>query len=209
MMELEDVRRIIEELRGRFDQPFSSEDKETIEKLYFEVLGRQFRPTSCQQCYHDAFIEISLYIKKNGKMKTKCQFILLAGAIIHSPLFMNGQIFTNSNLTDEVAAAYLKMFPKQVEMFQKLPEGYKVGDDVKGMPTLEEAEAMLKKAETLQKGAATKVENIMKNIASAETPEKKEKAEKALANAQAALEKADKNVAECAELVKSLIPEDE
>ena len=86
-MTLDEVKKIIEKLRGRFDSPYSTSDKSSIEGLYYEVLGKTFRPTSCQQCYHDAVIEIYCYIKKN-KIKThlvlpKCvDFVLLCEILI-------------------------------------------------------------------------------------------------------------------------------
>ena len=70
-MELAEVNKTIEELKGRFDAPFGSSDKSTIEYLYYEVTGKTFVPTSCQQCYHDGLIEIYHYIKKYGKMAEK------------------------------------------------------------------------------------------------------------------------------------------
>lgn len=121
-MSIEEALRTIEELKGRFDAPFSSSDKNTIEKLYYEALGRTFRPTSCQQCYHDAVIEIYHFIKHNKKMAQKCKYMLRAGAIIMSTTFKNGKIFTNDNLTDSVAREYLKKYPKQAELFQKMPK---------------------------------------------------------------------------------------
>ena len=63
-MKIEEARKIIEDLKGRFDAPFGSPDKETIEELYYEVTGRSFVPTSCQQCYHDALVEIVYYLNK-------------------------------------------------------------------------------------------------------------------------------------------------
>ncbi len=202
MMEISEAYALIEELKGRYDSPFSSEDKNTIERLYGSVLGKTFRPTSCQQCYHDALIEIYHYLKKNGKMAEKSNFILKAGAIIHSPVFENGKVFTNDNLTDEVAMNYLAKFPGQIVLFQKVPEGYKPGD--KPVPTFEEAQALLKKADTLLKGAQTKVKNIQENIQNATDATKREKAEKALEKAQKALEKAEANYNETAGLVEQL-----
>ena len=38
-MGLDEAKAVIKELRGRFDAPFSSADKSTIESLYYEVLG--------------------------------------------------------------------------------------------------------------------------------------------------------------------------
>ena len=120
-MTLDEVKKIIEKLRGRFDSPYSTSDKSSIEVLYYEVLGKTFRPTSCQQCYHDAVIEIYCYIKKNNSMAEKSNYRLRAGVIINCPNFRGGKIYTNDNLTDKVASEFLKMFPEQDVLFQKLP----------------------------------------------------------------------------------------
>lgn len=121
-MELAEVKKTIEDLKGRFDAPFGSSDKTTIENLYYEVIGKTFVPTSCQQCYHDGLIEIYHYIKNNGKMAEKLNYRLKAGAIINCPAFMSGKVFSNDNLTDDVAEKYLKQFPDNVELFQKVPK---------------------------------------------------------------------------------------
>lgn len=130
-MELAEVKKIIEELRGRFNAPFGSTDKSTIENLYYEILGKDFVPTSCQQCYHDGLIEIYHYIKKYGKMAEKLNYRLKAGAIINCTTFMNGRVFTNDNLTDEIAENYLKEFPNNVDLFQKVPEKDEVEEESK------------------------------------------------------------------------------
>ena len=126
-MELAEVKTTIEDLKGRFDTPFSSSDKSTIENLYYEVIGKTFVPTSCQQCYHDGLIEIYHYIKNNGKMAEKNNYRLKAGAIINCPAFMSGKVFSNDNLTDEVAEKYLKQFPDNVVLFQKVPKASGAG----------------------------------------------------------------------------------
>ena len=53
-------------------------------------------------------------------MKEKCGYKLRAGFIIQD--FTTGKVYTNANLTDKVAKAYLKEFPKQVRMFEVVPE---------------------------------------------------------------------------------------
>lgn len=133
-MKIEEARKIIENLKGRFDAPFGSSDKETIEGLYYEVTGRSFVPTSCQRCYHDALVEIMYYLNKNGKMAEKLNFRLKAGAIINCPAFMDGEVFSNDNLTDKVAANYLKKYPEQMDIFEAIPDGFnpEVGDGEKG-----------------------------------------------------------------------------
>lgn len=121
-MTIEEARMQIEDLKGRFDTPFGSSDKYKIEVLYYEVTGRSFVPTSCQQCYHDALVEINYYLKKYGKMAEKCNYVLKAGAIIHCPNFRNGEVFTNDNLSDKIAEEYLEKYPEQVEIFDEIAE---------------------------------------------------------------------------------------
>lgn len=118
-MTIDEAKQIIDELRGRFENPFNSSDKEQIEKLYIEVTGRTFVATTCQQCYHDAVIEVIHYLNKNGRMAEKLNYKLRAGAIINCPTFRNGEVFTNDNLTDEIAQEYLKEFPEQEVLFEE------------------------------------------------------------------------------------------
>lgn len=145
-MEKAEAEKLIEELRGRFDAPFNSDDKSTIEKLYNAVLGKQFKPTTCQTCYHDALIEVYHHLKKNGQMASKLNYRLKAGAIINTPSFKNGKIFTNDNLTDAIAKEYLKKFPQRTDIFQKLPKDAKSSKVVKDEEP-EEAETMVEGSE--------------------------------------------------------------
>lgn len=109
-------------LKSRFDNPFDEADKRMVVQLYGEVLGKEFRPTTCQQCYHDALIEIYLYLKREKRMKKKCNYRLRAGFIIACPDFHNGKIYTNDNLTDKIAREYLGAYPDMADYFQKLPK---------------------------------------------------------------------------------------
>ncbi len=117
-MTIEDAIMLVDELRGRFDAPFNQADKDAIERTYKAVIGRTFVQTSCQQCYHDAVVEIYHHIKKYGKMAEVKKYNLKAGAIINCPNFQEGKVFSNENLTDEVAAEYLKEYPDQVGLFE-------------------------------------------------------------------------------------------
>lgn len=121
-MTYEEALLIVNELRGRFESGFSTSDKEVIETLYREALRKEFKRTNCQDCYRDALIEVYNYLKTEKKMKAKCLYVLLAGVIIQD--FANGKVYTNANLTDEVAEGYLKRFPKQIKMFQSYPEDW-------------------------------------------------------------------------------------
>ena len=74
-------------------------------------------------------------------MAEKCNYRLKAGAIINSPSFKQGKIFTNENLTDAVAAAFLKQFPKQAFLFQKMPDAKEApGQGTQGQEGTEETE---------------------------------------------------------------------
>lgn len=126
-----DAVNISNELRGRFDSPFNSADKRQITILYREVLRKELRKTNCQQCYHDALIEIILHLKKTKTMTPKTKYIMRAGFIIHSPLFHNGKVFTNQNITDEIAEEYMEMFPNKRNMFD-------VRKDVVNLPPTDE-----------------------------------------------------------------------
>lgn len=122
-MTYEEATAKVEGLRERFDKPFNPSDKAAIEGLYEEVMHRRFVPTTCQQCYHDALVEIYLKLKNEKAMPKKCNYRLVAGFIISCPDFYNGKIFTNENLTDKVAKEYLAKFPKMEGYFQEIPEG--------------------------------------------------------------------------------------
>lgn len=120
-MTYEEATAKVGELKERFDSPFDASDKAVIESLYFEVTRKRFVPTTCQQCYHDALIEICLKLKKEKAMPKQCNYVMKAGFIISCPDFYHGKIFTNENLTDKVAHEYLTKYPHMESYFQKIP----------------------------------------------------------------------------------------
>ena len=115
---------IVEELRGHDRAPFSIEQKQRIEEIYPMIMGRTFRKTSCKRCYHDAVIEMVVKLRKSKKMERteKCDYRMRAGFIIHTPAIDGGKIYTNANLTNEVARRYLELFPQKRVMFEAVPE---------------------------------------------------------------------------------------
>jgi len=121
-------------LKARFNQPYSSADRELIKELYHVILGKTLRNTGCQNCYHDAVIELALFVRNATK---KEMATLKAGAIIACPTFHGGQIYTNSNLTDEVAREYLAAFPKRSDLFSILPPKQKRAKKVSNEETKE------------------------------------------------------------------------
>ena len=121
-MTYNEAKAAVEKFQGKMDASFSNADKKKIEELYSVVLRKTFVHTSCQQCYHDAVIEMMVYLRKYRKLKTKCNYRMRAGFIISCPDFYAGRIFTNETLTDKVAKEYLEKYPKQAAMFSEIPK---------------------------------------------------------------------------------------
>lgn len=55
-------------------------------------------------------------------MAQEKKFWLKNGIVICSPNFHGGAVFTNANLTDEIAAEYLVLFPAMVTRFSRVGE---------------------------------------------------------------------------------------
>nr|DAG03093.1 MAG TPA: hypothetical protein [Siphoviridae sp. cttma3] len=117
-MELLKVVGKLEELREC--KALSSSNKLDIELMYREVLGKDFIKTSCNDCYHDAVIEMYIHLKKTGKMKEKSNYILKNGVVLQKE-FGSGDMYTNANITDEVAENYLADNPKGIMFFSGYP----------------------------------------------------------------------------------------
>ena len=101
----------------------SYSDKTEIERLYKEVLDKKFIRTSCNDCYRDAVIEMNVYLKKNGSMKEKSEYGLKNGALLQMG-FGSSEMYTNANLTDEIAEKYLAKNPSGIKFFAKKPEDW-------------------------------------------------------------------------------------
>lgn len=121
-MDVEEAKELLTGLRQRFDAPYSESDKSLIMRLYLAVLGKEFKPTSCQTCYHDAVIELYLHLKKYNKMATTHKYSMRAGFIINCPTFHNGTVYTNANITDDIAEEYIKQFPQNRSLFDYKPD---------------------------------------------------------------------------------------
>ena len=125
-MTVEEAKKIANDLKGYVENyiPFNANGKAMIEKLYGQVLGKTFVPTSCQDCYHDALVEIIYHLNEYGTMAEEKNFLLKSGAIINCPNFKGGEVFSNGNLTDEIATEYLRAYPEQVDIFERVPDDF-------------------------------------------------------------------------------------
>ena len=112
--ELEEMR-VIAEMGGDLT-PY----KQRITALYWEVCRKHLRQCKCKNILKDAFIEIYTQLKRNTRTtnkKTMAQAKLVKGVV----LFHEGQHYTNKNLTDDVARAFLEKFPQRKDWFEVLP----------------------------------------------------------------------------------------
>lgn len=101
------------DLRTRIDTGFSNQDKASISFLYSRVLGKSLTNAGCNDCYRDALIEVYNYLKREGKMKEKCDYSLKNGVVLQ--IFGTSEVYTNANLTNKVAEKYLRVFPKAAD----------------------------------------------------------------------------------------------
>lgn len=94
-----------------------------LEELYRKFLGREIPLCKCKNRLHDATIELYIYIKKNYKTMDKITTRtaqLKSGCVLRNVPNYKG-FFTNANLTDEVARAFLAKYPNKDIYFAVLP----------------------------------------------------------------------------------------
>lgn len=113
---------------GGDDSVFSDSDRETIETLHLEEFGKPVRVCKCHDRYTDAVIALYHQLKKRGTMAKEQRYQLRAGVII----WVGTDVYSNVNITDKIAEAYLKKHPEHKKLFSKLPESY-VSPSTKGL----------------------------------------------------------------------------
>lgn len=112
--------RLLEDMKGRFNDGFSSLDHSIIEQLYGKVLNRVFTRTGCNDCYRDAYVLIYSTLKRTKEMPTrKSQYILKAGALLRKP--GSNKFYANPLPNDYVPESYLAEFPNQINLFASYP----------------------------------------------------------------------------------------
>lgn len=105
---------------GRSHASLSATDKKQIETLYSDMLGKHIRKCNCKNRYEDAVAEIYHYLKRGGKMREKSRYILKSGVVLQPK--GSSQVYTNDNLTDAVAEAFLQERPNAVGLFVYIPK---------------------------------------------------------------------------------------
>lgn len=161
MQDYESIMNSLTEMRSRFDDGFSTSDREYIETLYAKLLSKKVRRSGCKDCYRDAYLEIYSYLKKERKMPKKPNYVLKAGVVIH-PQGTN-KFYANANIPDEVAEEHLAKFPNAIDSFAVYPADYALRVEARKngeAPTPEDVEA-LANAYQEAKAARKEAENAL------------------------------------------------
>ena len=103
---------------GGDDSVFSNEDKALIEELYLSECGKKVRQCNCRDRYTDALFEIHSKLKTKKIMANEQKYQLRAGVII----WIGTEAYSRHNITDEIAAAYLKTHPEDRRKFERVPD---------------------------------------------------------------------------------------
>ena len=126
------------------DSALSESDKQFIDWLYFNLVGKHVRQCSCRSRYTDAYYEcvsLNSEIKAIIKMKSKQRkYRLIPGYVI----YYKGNHYSGVNITDEIAKEYLEEHPDSAHMFEIAEEDPRV---VESKEFLEKSENGLKDAQ--------------------------------------------------------------
>lgn len=95
----------------------SSFEQDEVNDLSLRFLGCSVPNCNCRNIYSDYLFLILNKLNKGEYTMKQSLFRLKKGVVIH----VNGEAYTNANLTDDVAKAYLKKYPN-TKFFESIPE---------------------------------------------------------------------------------------
>lgn len=101
---------------GGYNRHYLPHEIKQIEDLSLVVLGRPVKVCDCKNRHHDAVLEMLRVVKR--KMTMASDYILKAGVVIVE----DNNPYTNANLTNEVAEAFLKRKPGATGLFIHIPK---------------------------------------------------------------------------------------
>lgn len=88
-----------------------------LEALYWAVCRKTLRKCNCKDVIPDALAEIYFKLKTINDTDMATTARLVNGVVLQ----MNGNHYTNANITDEVAREFLAEFPQRKDWFATLP----------------------------------------------------------------------------------------
>lgn len=117
-MTLDEAKKELAELRGLHESGAAlAPYRGRIARLYEVVCKKKLKKCRCRNIYSDTIAEIYYKLKTAKTMDNVSKSRLVNGVVI----FVDGQHYSNSNLTDEVARKFLSSFPQRRGWFSVLP----------------------------------------------------------------------------------------
>lgn len=123
-MDYNEIIKTLQDMESRYADGFSTLDRAFLDKVYYDLFGREITNRGCSDCYRDAYMEIKIKLKKDKAMPKKSDYKLKAGAVIS--FFGQSKAYTSANLTNEVAERHLAMNPANANLYAELPDDWKV-----------------------------------------------------------------------------------
>lgn len=118
-MTLEGAKIELERLRGIASNGGDlAQHKREIAELYYLTTGKALRECRCKNVLTDALAEIYAKLKTITKMQIERKAKMVCGVVLQ----WQGNHYTNANITDDVARAFLAQFPERKDWFEILPE---------------------------------------------------------------------------------------
>lgn len=106
---------------GGDDSVFSPEDIAVIEAIHIAETGEKVRECGCRDRYADAVMVLYRKLKTRKTMASDQKYMLRPGVII----WVGTDAYSRHNLTDDIAAAYLKKFPEARGKFERVPSTHR------------------------------------------------------------------------------------
>lgn len=91
--------------------------RKDIASLYVAVMHKSLRNCRCKNILQDAMLEIYAKLQQSNKMEINAKARLVAGVVLQ----WESKHYTNANLNDEVARAFLAKYPQRKNWFAVLP----------------------------------------------------------------------------------------
>lgn len=150
-MSYEETIILLSEMRSRYDDGFSSIDREVLENINRQLFGKSITHTGCGDCYRDAYLLIMKTLKQLKSMpKQKSNYLLKGGAIIRRA--GDNKFYTNPLPNDEVPELYLAEFPTEINKFASYPADWQARVALRTSGALPEGELNQEDAQNIITG---------------------------------------------------------
>lgn len=154
MRSYDETMEVLEDMKSRYKDGFSSSDRQVLDSLHQLLFGHGVANKRCSDCFRDAYIVIYNKLKQDKVMPVQPNYVLKAGAIIHPA--GTSKFYTNP-LSDEVAEEFISKFPNELNKFSQLPTDWEERVEAYKAKKEQEAAAKASTAETSDESLNTEL----------------------------------------------------